>query len=125
MPGRVSFFDVWVWGSNSSFHLDAHFEDFNGIDYSFSIGSLHFLGWRNLRLAIPGYVPQSAHRLTFDTNLKFTKFVLWTEPTENVNQLFVFLDHLKVLTDVFVTRFDGDNLVQKELLQQVWGSRVK
>jgi hypothetical protein len=125
LPGRVTFFDVWVWGSNNDFYLEAHFEDFQGINYAFWMGDLHFLGWRNMRLPIPRSIPQQAHRVTLDTNLKFSKFVLWTEPTENVNQFFLFIDHLKVLTDLFVTRFDGDDLLRDGLLQQVWGSRVE
>ena len=38
---------------------------------------------------------------------------------------FIYIDHMKVLTDLYIDRFDGDNLVDPDLLEQVWGSRTK
>ena len=125
IPGKVMFFDTWVWGSNYNYYLEAHFEDYRGITHVFQLGDLNYIGWRNLRVTIPSYISQSEKFVPAEKPLKFTKYVIWTRPGEVVDGFFIYFDHMKVLTDLYIKRFDGDNLVEPELLQQVWGSSKK
>jgi hypothetical protein len=37
-----------------------------------------------------------------------------------VNNFYFYLDHLKVLTDTFKTRFDGDELADDDREQELW-----
>ncbi len=122
IPGRVQYFDMWVWGSNHNYTLYAHFEDYRGIGHSFRMGDLTYPGWKNLRVVMPASIPQSTRYLPKFKSLVFTKFVIWTTPNEKVDEFYVYFDHLKVLTDMFQTRFDGDELVSPDLLEQVWGA---
>jgi len=122
LPGRVQYFDAWVWGSNHEYEVYAHFEDHRGVDHEFRMGSLNYPGWKNLRTIIPGTVPMSTRYLPKFKPLTFTKFVVWTSPAEVVEEFYVYFDHVKVLTDLFEARFDGDDLVSPALLEQVWGS---
>ena len=122
LPGRVQYFDAWVWGSNHNYEIYAHFEDYRGVDHEFRMGTLNYPGWRNLRVIIPGTVPMSTRYLPRFKPLTFTKFVIWTTPGEKVDEFYVYFDHVKVLTDLFEARFDGDDLVAPDLLEQVWGS---
>ena len=48
--------------------------------------------------------------------------VLWTKPQENVSGFNIYLDQVKILTDTFVTRFDGDDLANPDKVQEIWSS---
>ena len=122
IPGKVQYFDMWVWGSNYNYYLDAHFEDYRGLTYSFRLGNLNYAGWKNLRVIIPGYIPQSEPYIPKFKPLRFTKFVMWTRPEEPVSGFYLYIDHIKVLTDVYTDRFDGDDLANLDLTKQIWDS---
>ncbi|HEB32587.1 MAG TPA: hypothetical protein ENI15_17220, partial [Spirochaetes bacterium] len=48
IPGRVKKLDIWVWGGNYYYNLEAHVRDYRGILHKLPLGSLHFIGWKNL-----------------------------------------------------------------------------
>ncbi len=120
IPGRAKQLDVWAWGSQYKFSLEVHLEDYRGYVYVLPMGSLNYIGWQNLRIDIPTYIPQSQVYIPHYRDLKVIKFVLRTEPKENVAGFDFYLDHLKVLTDVFESRFDGDEFVRPDTRKEVW-----
>ena len=120
--GRVKLFDVWVWGANFKYFLDAHFEDSWGVSHALRLGNLNFIGWKNLSLELPNGISQSSNYIPKHKPLVFTKFVLWTQPSERVDEYYLYMDHIKVLTDVFETRFDGDELANPDFSNQIWES---
>ena len=122
IPGRVAAIDVWVWGANYAYSLDVHVRDYQGIDHVLTLGSLQFAGWKNLRAQIPGSIPQSWKYLPRRQGLEFTKLVLWTVPGEKVDEFFMYLDQIKVTTDLFETAFDGGELAEPETVEQIWGT---
>ena len=122
IPGRVESVDLWIWGANYAYYLEVHLRDFEGIDHVLSFGLLQFAGWKNLRAKIPGSIPQSWRYLPRLRNLELTKLVLWTQPNEKVDEFFMYLDQLKITTDLFETSFDGDELADAETLQKIWGA---
>ncbi len=122
IPGRVESFDLWVWGANYAYYLEAHVRDFQGIDHVLPFGLLQFAGWKNLRCKVPGSIPQAWKYLPRLQNLELTKLVLWTQPNEKVDEFFIYIDQLKVTTDLFETSFDGDELADPDTLQQIWGT---
>lgn len=122
IPGRVESIDLWVWGANYAYSLEAHVRDFQGIDHVLPLGSLQFAGWKNLRCRVPGSIPQSWQYLPRLRNLELTKLVLWTQPNEKVDEFYMYLDQIKVTTDLFETTFDGDELAEAEKLQEIWGT---
>ena len=121
ISGRVRLFDVWVWGSNYNYYLEAHFVDSWGLSHVIRMGDLRFGGWKNLSADIPGSISQATNYIPRSKPLSFTKFVLWTRPTEVVDDYYIYLDQIKVLTDIFETRFDGDALTDGELMMDIWG----
>lgn len=121
IPGRAKQLDLWVWGSDYDYYLEAHLRDHRGMVHTLKLGNLDFVGWKNLRIDIPGYIPQSSDHVPYLEQLSLVKLVLWTKPTEAVRDCYVYFDQIKVLTDVFVDRFDGDALAQPGKVQEIWG----
>jgi len=122
IPGRVHFIDLWVWGSNHAYTLEAHVRDFQGIDHVLSFGSIQFVGWKNLQVRVPGSIPQSWQYLPRRQGLELIRLVLWTQPLEKVDDFYMYLDQIKVTTDVFETSYDGNNLAEADELQEIWGT---
>jgi len=125
LPGRVKELDLWVWGSNYDYYMEVHVRDYTGRVHVLNLGGIKYVGWQNLRATIPTYVPQAGGYVTdggFIKTLELLKFVLWTKPAENVSGFNVYLDQVKVLTDTFVTRFDGDDLANPEKVQEIWSN---
>lgn len=120
VPGRAQLFDLWVWGSDFDYYMEAHFKDHRGVVHTLKLGNLDYTGWKNLRVNIPSYIPQEQNYAPYLEGLKLVKLVLWTKPSERVHNCYVYIDHLKVLTDVFVSRFDGDSLAQPEQVDEIW-----
>jgi len=122
MPGRVRYIDLWVWGSNLNYNLEAYVRDFQGAVHIVKLGNLNYTGWRNLRAHIPNIVPQSKRILPNLASLRFLKFRIWTQPNENVNNFYIYMKQLKVLTDTFESIFDGDELADPDVVPQLWAN---
>jgi hypothetical protein len=121
LTGRVQYIDVWAWGSNLNYTLEVYIRDYQGLIHRLDMGNLAFLGWKNLRAAVPSNFPMSDRALPVKKNSSaFVKFRLWTGPDERVNNFYFYLDQLKVLADTFKTRFDGDELADDDTEQELW-----
>jgi hypothetical protein len=120
IPGRINILDMWVWGSNFNFYMEAYFRDHLGVVHTLNMGSLAFQGWRNLRVRIPSHIPQSRRHLPRFAGLHFVKFRIWTTPLERVDNFFVYFNQMKILTDTFETIFDGDDLADPYRVQEIW-----
>jgi hypothetical protein len=120
IPGRISYMDLWVWGSNLDFYLEAYLRDHEGVVHNIYMGNIGHTGWKNIRARIPNNVKQSKRILPRLAGLSFVKFRIWTQPTEKVHDFYVYLDQFKVLTDVFESLYDGDELANPERVQELW-----
>jgi hypothetical protein len=120
IPGRIQYLDIWVWGSNLRYTMEAYFRDYRGVIHVISLGSINHNGWKNLRAPVPISVPQSKTVLPRLAPLEFVKFRIWTEPTERVDNFYIYLDHFKILTDVFESPYDGDVLERPDRVQEFW-----
>jgi hypothetical protein len=123
LPGRVREIELWAWGANFDYYLEMHIRDYWGRVYVLHLGDLRYVGWRNLKASIPIYIPQAGGHITdggFAKQLELVKIVLWTRPSESVSGFSFYLDQIKVLTDTYVTRFDGDDLAEAETAQEIW-----
>jgi hypothetical protein len=119
-PGRVSYLDMWVWGSNLDFYIEAYVRDFQGVVHSIYMGNIGYSGWKNLRARIPNNILQSKRVLPRRAGLTFVKFRIWTQPTEPVHDFYIYFDQFKILTDMFETLYDGDELADPERVQELW-----
>ena len=120
MPGRILYLDMWVWGSNLNYQLEAYFRDHQGLVHTIDMGNLAFTGWRNLRVRIPHTIPQSRRVLPRYAGLQFVKFRIWTAPNERVENFYVYFNQMQVLTDTFETLFDGNDLADPDNVRALW-----
>jgi len=120
IPGRAKSIDMWVWGSNYNYWLDAHLRDFQGVDHVIHMGSLLFAGWKDLSASISGAIPQARQYIPKYAGLELTKLVIWTAPDEKVDDYYFFIDEITCITDLFETRFDGSDLSDPDTLNQLW-----
>ena len=120
IPGRIRYMDMWVWGSNHNFYIEAYFRDHRGIVHSVHLGELGFEGWQNMSLRIPNHIPQTRRTLPRSAGLHFVKFRIWTTPVERVDNFFIYFNQLKILTDVFTDLYDGDDLADPERVMDLW-----
>ncbi|MDR2094913.1 MAG: flagellar filament outer layer protein FlaA [Treponema sp.] len=122
IPGRAHYLDMWVWGSNLNFYIEAYIRDYTGIPHIIKLGSIAYTGWKNLRAGIPGGIPQAKRTLPRLESLKFIKFRIWTQPVEKVDNFYVYFDQFKVLTDIFESPYDGEDLADPSKVQDLWNS---
>ncbi|MCL1928445.1 MAG: flagellar filament outer layer protein FlaA [Treponema sp.] len=133
LPGHIRFLDMWVWGSNLNYYMEAYIRDEQGVIHTLYLGSLAFQGWKNLRIGIPTNIPQrrriildptSASMLsTAERNsiyLKFVKFRIWTTPREEVANFYTYFHQLRVMTDVYERIFDGDEMSDPDWIRENW-----
>jgi hypothetical protein len=120
IPGKVQRMDLWVWGSNYNYSMDIFLRDYRGIDHVLHLGSLQFIGWRDLSVTVPGSIPQTRRYLPEFQGLELTKIVIWTAPDEKVDDAYIYLDQLTILTDMYQRRFDGEALADPDYSNQLW-----
>ncbi len=121
LPGIAKALDIWVWGSNYDYTMEMHIRDSRGVPYVLNLGSIKFKGWRNLTVTIPSSIPQTQNYLPSYLGLTLTKLVIRTNPGEKVDNFFVYLDNIKLLTDMHSTPFDGRDLARPEVTDKIWG----
>ena len=121
LRGRVKRFDCWVWGSMYDYDIEVHLMDYNGINWVLPLGNLKYSGWKNLVADIPYYIPQATQYIPYYKQMTFEKLVIWTAPQESVKEYYVYIDQLKILTDVFESKFDGDTLTWPDKIDEMWG----
>jgi hypothetical protein len=114
--------DFWVWGSNYDYYMEVQLRDHRGVVHVLDLGAINFAGWRNLRVQIPTYISQSVQYVPQLKTLELVKLVLWTRPSERVDGFWVYLDQIKVFTDVFESPFDGEGLADPERIDELWNS---
>jgi len=121
LPGRAREIDLWVWGSNYNFDVEVHLMDYKEIPHVLKLGNLWFEGWQNLSSYIPAGIPQERPYLPKFQGLRLTKIVIRTHPEEKVDNFYVYLDQLKILTDTHESPYDGRDLTNPSKIQEIWG----
>lgn len=124
IPGKVQSIDVWVWGGNYDYSMEIILSDFRDRTHTLSFGSLKYVGWKNLSVIVPTYIPQSEAYLPRTKGLRFMNFRFWSSPKETSESFSVFLDYCKAVTDVFRETYDGSDL-EAELAKEAGGREAQ
>lgn len=122
MPGRVQNLDVWVWGANLKYYIEVYIRDYRGVIHCLRLGDISFQGWKNMRVNVPSNIPQARRTLPSYAGLSFVKFRVWTQPVERVDNFYVYFKQLKVLTDIFESLFDGNDLADPQNVERLWSN---
>jgi hypothetical protein len=132
LPGRVQNLDMWWWGSNYNYYVEVQLRDWRGMVHVLRLGDINFKGWKNLKIEIPSFIPQDVKYVPNRKGLELVKIVMWTRPEEKVTggvdeagkaiPVFVYLDHIKILTDMFENPFDGSDLADADKAAKLWES---
>ena len=122
IPGRIRSLDMWVWGSNLNYTLEAYFRDYNGFIHAIDMGTISHTGWKNLSAQIPARIAQEKRILPHLASLSFVKFRIWTAPMERVDNFYVYFNQFKILTDTFETYYDGNDLADPARVQELWAN---
>ncbi len=114
LPGQSKGISVWVHGRGHPYTLEVWVKDFSGATHILKFGSVNFVGWRPMKVAIPTSVPQQFESFPQTRITKITRFVLRAMPNapheELMEPTFFFFDQIKVLTDTYEVNFDGNEL---------------
>ncbi len=110
LPGEIKSLDMWVWGGNYKYWLEFYLTDYKGFLHRLSAGDISYIGWKNIRTKIPDYIPQAEYHVPFLKSLSLQMIKLWAYPSERVDQFYCYFNYLQVQTDVYVERFNGDDL---------------
>ena len=96
--------------------------DYHGIIHRIKVCSLEFIGWQHKIVKIPMTIPQLVRQLPHARELRLTKFIVTTNSKERVDEFYLYLDHIKYLTNKYYDTFDGDELVEKSKIEEIWGN---
>lgn len=131
LPGRVQTIDFWVWGSNRDFYTEIHLIDSAGVSYILlpyrdanlrDPGTLNFTGWQNMFATMPNVIKNAVNRKPEKPALSLSRIVFTTQPDADVSEFYIYLDHLKVLSDMSTNYYDGFDLSTREKIDEIWGS---
>ena len=112
LPGRAKAISMWVHSRGNNYTLEVWIKDYKGDVHVLKMGSLNFVGWRPMKAYIPENVPQETNSYPQTRVTKIVRFVIRANPEAGNEEVFLFFDQLKVLTDTFEVNFDGQNLHQ-------------
>jgi hypothetical protein len=120
LPGIVRQIGLWVWSSNYNYYIEIFLTDENGVNHRLYLSDMNYEGWKSMTTNVPTSIPQTKRNILKNESLKLTKIVIWTRPNERVTDFYAYFDQLKVNTDTFLTKFDGDELTDPEEVNRVW-----
>ena len=118
-------FGLYVWGSNRDYNLEANFETNQGVQFTVSLGSLNFYGWKTLRVELPiKYYREFARNTANPTPgatyaVKLTKLVLRTNPTERVDDFIVYFDGLFATESFGQIYYNGVELAEQGNIENI------
>jgi hypothetical protein len=110
LPGRTKGVSMWVHGRGNDYTMECWLKDYKGDVHILKMGSVNFVGWRPMRVAVPVNIPQEIQSYPQTRVTKIVRFVIRANPNAGTEDIYLFFDQLKVLTDVFEVNFDGQNL---------------
>ncbi len=118
--GKVRQVDFWIWGANYDYFVEMVLLDYRNVEHRLNVGSIKHIGWKNFVVQLPNYIPQSVSYIPSLKVLSFVKFIVWTNPDEKVSGAYIYMDHIKYLTDVYSDLYDGYQLGDPNNIKNIW-----
>lgn len=108
--GKAKEIRVWVLGRNFRHTLYVKLRDYRGKLHQIKIGRLDFWGWQELKVIVPGWLPQSTRYAMLDRNLHFVSFFVVCDHYEVPGTFYFYLDNFRIRTDL--SEFTGDTSIK-------------
>ncbi len=120
LPGRAKAISMWVHARGFPYTIELWVKDYKGDVHILEKQSVNFVGWRPMTFEIPEKMPQSSDTYPVTRVSKLVRIVLREvtavageysgTSTRNSEDVYVFFDQIKVLTDTYEVYFDGQDL---------------
>ncbi len=101
VEGIVKTLSVWVVGRNFNHTLKILFDDYRGQAQSLTVGTLNFIGWKKLTVAIPPSILQTEYHYTYQSGIRITGLEIDCDPLDSFGTYYVYFDDLRAVTDLF------------------------
>ncbi|MGA2764640.1 MAG: flagellar filament outer layer protein FlaA [Spirochaetia bacterium] len=101
IPGIVKTISVWVVGRNYNHTLKLLFTDSAGRAQEVTVGTLNFIGWKQMTVAIPPSIVQQDYHYGAASGIRITGFRVETDPLDTYGTYYIYFDDLRAVTDLF------------------------
>ncbi len=111
IEGIVKTLSVWVVGRNFNHVLKVDFLDYRGQQQELTVGTLNFIGWKKLTVAIPPSILQNEYHYSYKSGIQITGFRVETDPLDSYGTYYIYFDDLRAVTDLFgESKRDADDM---------------
>jgi hypothetical protein len=111
VEGIVKTISVWVVGRNFNHILKIQFVDYRGQSQELTVGTLNFIGWKKLTVAIPPSILQTEFHYTYRSGIRITGLKIETDPLDSYGTYYAYFDDLRAVTDLFgESKRDSDDM---------------
>jgi hypothetical protein len=111
VEGIVKTLSIWVVGRNFNHTLKILFEDYRGQAQELTVGTLNFIGWKKLTVALPPSILQTEYHYTYRSGIRITGLRIECDPLDSFGTYYVYFDDLRAVTDLFgESKRDADDM---------------
>jgi hypothetical protein len=111
VEGIVKTLSVWVVGRNFNHVLKIQLTDYRGQAQELTVGTLNFIGWKKLTVAIPPSILQTEYHYTYKSGIQITGLKIETDPLDSYGTYYVYFDDMRAVTDLFgESKRDSDDM---------------
>ena len=101
IPGITKAISMWVCGRSFRHHLFIHLLDYKGDRVVLDMGTLDFVGWKKLSIAIPSTIKQNDYHNTEWRGLSFAGISVKCDPEETYGVYYIYIDEIRAITDIY------------------------
>lgn len=117
---------LWVWSAGNNHELAVIFLREDGYAYSLKLTKLNFHGWKKIKVNVP-LVLKSKVNSAVEAGEKyyFDRFRIYTSAKDKVGEVYVFLDKMIVVEELYRRLYDGlgvEEIIRKEKLERIRGT---
>jgi hypothetical protein len=111
VEGIVKTISIWVVGRNFNHTLKILLDDYRGQAQELTIGTLNFIGWKKMTVAIPPNILQTEYHYTYRSGIRITGFKIDCDPLDSWGTYYIYFDDLRAVTDLFgESKRDSDDM---------------
>jgi len=101
IPGITKAITMWVCGRSFRHRLYIHLLDYTGKKLSLDMGTLDFVGWKKLSIAIPSTINQNDYHNTEWRGLSFAGISVECDPEETYGVYYIYIDEIRAISDIY------------------------